>query len=432
MPEIRDSSLAEGVRPREVWSWAMYDFANSGYTTVVITAVFNAYFVAVVAGNAPWATFAWTATLAVSYALIIVTAPALGAYADARAAKKRLLFATTAGCVLFTAALATIGRGDVALAIILIIASNFFFGSGENLVAAFLPEIARGRAIGRVSGWGWSLGYLGGLVALGASLAYVDRAQAQGDTATEFVPVTMLITAAIFAVASLPTFLFLRERATPSAAPGGAVHAAFARLKDTLAHARRYTDLRRFLVCVVFYQAGIQTVVALAAVYASEVMGFTTRETIMLILVVNVTAAIGAFFFGHVQDRLGHVRTIVFTLIGWIVTVLIAWQTTSAAMFWVAANLVGVCLGSSQSAGRALVGYLSPPARTAEFFGLWGLAVKLSSILGPITYGIVTWASGGDHRLAILVTGSYFVIGIAIIAGLDVARGRAAALGPGA
>ena len=408
----------------------MYDFANSGYTTVVITAVFNAYFVVVVAGNAPWATFAWTATLAVSYALIIVTAPALGAYADARAAKKRLLFVTTAGCVVFTAALATIGRGDVALAMVLIIASNFFFGSGENLVAAFLPEIARGRAIGRVSGWGWSLGYFGGLVALGASLAYVDRAQAQGDTATEFVPVTMLITAGIFALASLPTFVFLRERATPSAAPGGAARAAFARLRDTLAHARRHTDLWRFLVCVVFYQAGIQTVVALAAVYASEVMGFTTRDTILLILVVNVTAAVGAFFFGHVQDRLGHVRTIVFTLVGWIVTVLIAWQTTSVAMFWVAANLVGVCLGSSQSAGRALVGYLSPPARTAEFFGLWGLAVKLSSILGPITYGIVTWVSSGDHRLAMLVTGTYFVIGIAIIAGLNVARGRAAAVNP--
>jgi len=145
---------------------------------------------------------------------------------------------------------------------------------------------------------------------------------------------------------------------------------------------------------------------------------------------VNVTAAVGAFFFGHVQDRLGHVRTIVFTLVGWIVTVLIAWQTTSVAMFWVAANLVGVCLGSSQSAGRALVGYLSPPARTAEFFGLWGLAVKLSSILGPITYGIVTWVSSGDHRLAMLVTGTYFVIGIAIIAGLNVARGRAAAVNP--
>lgn len=426
MTEAARSSLAPGVRPREVWSWAMYDFANSGYTTVVITAVFSAYFVAEVAGNAPWATFAWTAALALSYALIMVTAPLIGAWADARAAKKRLLAVTTLGCITFTAALACIGRGDVATAMALIVLSNFFFGSGENLIAAFLPEIAEGEALGRVSGWGWSLGYFGGLVALGICLAYVTHAQGQGATAAEFVPVTMLITAAIFALASLPTFLFLRERAQPQAGAGTAVRAAFSRLAETLRTAQRYRDLRRFLVCLVFYQAGIQTVIALAAIYAQQAMSFSTRDTILLILVVNVTAAIGAFGFGYVQDRLGHVPTIALTLAGWVLTVLLAWMAEGAALFWVAANLVGLCLGSSQSAGRALVGYLSPPGRQAEFFGLWGLAVKLSSILGPLTYGAVTWVSGGDHRLAILITGSYFLIGIVIVAGVDAARGRAA------
>ncbi|MFN7086929.1 MAG: MFS transporter [Burkholderiales bacterium] len=406
----------------------MYDFANSGYTTVVITAVFNAYFVAEVAGNAPWATFAWTCALAVSYALIMLTAPLLGAYADAHAAKKKLLFATTLGCIAFTAALAAVGRGDLGLAIVLIVLSNYCFGSGENLVAAFLPEIAHGEALGRVSGWGWSLGYLGGLVSLGACLAYVSWAQAQGMTAGEFVPVTMLITAAIFAAASVPTFLFLRERTLPTAGAHDIARAAFARLRDTLRHARRYADLWRFLVCIVFYQAGIQAVVALAAVYAQQAMGFGTRDTIFLVLVVNVTAAAGAFVFGQLQDRLGHVRTIVLTLTGWIVTVLLAYFARGPVLFWAAANLAGWCLGSSQSAGRALVGYLSPVSRSAEFFGLWGLAVKLSSIVGPVTYGVVTWLTDGDHRLAILVTGVYFVIGIAIICGLDVARGRRAAL----
>ena len=422
------ASLAPGVRPREVWSWAMYDFANSGYTTVVVTAVFNAYFVAEVAGNAPWATFAWTCALAVSYALIVLTAPVLGAYADAHAAKKRLLAATTIGCVIFTAALAAVGRGDLWLAIACIVLSNFFFGSGENLIAAFLPELARGEAIGRVSGWGWSLGYLGGLVSLGASLAYVTHAQAGGAPAGEFVPVTMLITAGIFAVASLPAFLFLRERAQPVAGADDLLRGAFARLGETVRHAGRYADLRRFLVCIVFYQAGIQTVIALAAIYAQQAMGFTTRDTLFLILVVNVTAAAGAFAFGHVQDRLGHVRTIALTLIGWLITVVLAWAAEGPALFWFAANLVGLCLGASQSAGRALVGYLSPPARTAEFFGLWGLAVKLSSILGPLTYGAVTWITQGNHRLAILVTGLFFAAGLAILGGLDVARGRAAAL----
>ena len=406
----------------------MYDFANSGYTTVVITAVFSAYFVAEVAGNAPWATFAWTAALAASYALIMLSAPVIGAYADVRAAKKRLLGATTMGCILFTAGLALVGKGDVATGIMLIIVSNFFFGTGENLIAAFLPEIATGEALGRVSGWGWSLGYFGGLVTLGVCLVYVTHAQAQGAAATEFVPVTMLITGAIFALASLPTFLFLRERGRPQAAGRVPVRAAFARLVETLRAAHRYRDLRRFLVCLVFYQAGIQTVIALAAIYAQQAMGFTTRDTLLLILVVNVTAALGAFGFGYVQDRLGHVRTIVVTLFGWILTVLLAWRAEDPALFWVAANMVGLCLGSSQSAGRALVGYLSPSGRQAEFFGLWGLAVKLSSILGPLTYGAVTWISGGDHRLAILITGLYFVIGIVIIAGVDVRRGRNAAL----
>jgi UMF1 family MFS transporter len=197
---------------------------------------------------------------------------------------------------------------------------------------------------------------------------------------------------------------------------------------ETLHHARRHADLWRFLVCVVFYQAGIQTVIIVAAVYAQEVMGFTTRETLMLILVVNITAAAGAFVFGQVQDRLGHVRTLVLTLIGWLIAVVLAWLAAGPILFWIVANIVGLCMGSSQAAGRALVGYLSPRARTAEFFGLWGLAVKLSAILGPVTYGLVTWVTHGNHRFAMLMTGLFFVIGLVILAGLDVARGRRAAL----
>jgi UMF1 family MFS transporter len=406
----------------------MYDFANSGYTTVVITAVFNAYFVAVIAGNAPWATFAWTAALSVSYACILLTGPILGAYADLRAAKKRLLALTTAGCVLATALLALTGPGTLALAVALLLVSNFCFGSGENLVAAFLPEIAKGEALGRVSGWGWSLGYLGGILTLGLCLGYVTWAQAHGEQAQHFVPVAMLITATIFAAASLPTFLVLRERArpVPRAAGENVARAAFARLSQTVRDAARYQDLGRFLLCIVFYQAGIQTVVALAAVYAEQALGFSTRDTIVLILVVNVTAAVGAFAFGHIQDRLGHIRTLALTLVLWIATTLIAWAATGPALFWVAANLAGLCLGSSQSAGRALVAYLSPVDRHAEFFGLWGMAVKLSSILGPLTYGVVTWSTDGNHRLAMLATGGFFVVGLVLLARIDVPRGRRA------
>jgi UMF1 family MFS transporter len=422
-------SLAEGVRRREVVAWAFYDFANSGYTTVVITAVFNAYFVAEVAGNAPWATLAWTSALAVSYALIVLTGPIVGAYADARAAKKRLLVVTTIGCVTFTAALALVGRGDVMLACLLIALSNYFFGTGENLIAAFLPEIARGDAVGRISGWGWSLGYLGGLASLAACLAYVLSAQAAGASAAEYVPVTMLITAGIFAIASLPTFVFLRERVAPALPnAGGFVRGAVQRVLHTLRQARLFADLERFLLCIVFYQAGIQTVIALAAIYAQQVMGFAPREILVLVLVVNVTAALGAFVFGQMQDRFGHINTLVATLIGWLLAIALSWAAREPMLFWAAANVVGLCLGASQSAGRALVAYLSPPARAGEFFGLWGLGVKLSSILGPMTYGLVTWVSGGDHRTAILVTGTFFLAGILIVKTIDVERGRRAAL----
>ena len=419
--------LLSGVRPREVWAWAMYDFANSGYTTVVITAIFNAYFVAVVAGKAPWATFAWTAALAVSYALILLTAPLLGAWADAHGAKKRLLAVTTAGCVLGTAGLALAGPGGLGIAIAFLVISNFCFGSGENLIAAFLPELADEKSLGKVSGWGWSLGYVGGLASLGACLGYIGWAQAQGQTAADFVPVAMLITAALFAVASAPTFLLLRERAGADASRAAPM-SAWARVRDTLHHARQYRDMRRFMLCIVFYQAGIQAVIALAAIYAEQAMGFATADTIKLVFLVNITAAIGAFAFGQLQDRIGHVHAIALTLGGWIVMILLAWSATTPPLFWLAANIAGLCLGASQSAARALIGYLAPARRHGEFFGLWGLAVKLSSILGPLTYGAVTWISGGDHRLAILITGGYFVVGLLLLAGVDAERGRRAAL----
>jgi UMF1 family MFS transporter len=420
----RPRNLAADVSLREVWAWSMYDFANSGYTTVVITAVFNAYFVSAVAGRAEWATFAWTAALSVSYAAVLLSAPVIGAWADAHAAKKRLLLAATAGCVAFTALLYFAAPGAVALAISLVILSNFFFATGENLIAAFLPELAESKAMGRVSGWGWAFGYLGGLVSLGISLAYITWAQAQGHGGGQFVPVVMLITAALFALCATPTFLFLKERAVPQPR----VESAWSRVLQTLHHAQQYRDLRRFLVCILFYQAGIMAVIALAAIYAQEAMKFTMQQTLVLILVVNLTAAIGAFGFGYLQDAIGHVRAMTLVLIGWIVMIALAYVAEGAALFWVAANLAGLCMGSSQAAGRAIVGYLYPPARVAEFFGLWGLAVKAASIFGPLTYGAVTWIFAGNHRLGILAVGAYFVVGLALLRGIDVERGRRAAL----
>jgi UMF1 family MFS transporter len=416
------SALNPGVARREVWAWAFYDFANSGYTTVVLTAVFNAYFVSVIAGNAPWATFAWTAALSVSYAIVMIAGPLLGAWADARAAKKRLLAISTAVCIVGTIALAGCGPGTIAWAVAFIIVSNVAYAIGENVVAAFLPELARPEALGKVSGWGWSLGYFGGLLALALSLAWVMSAPARGSTSAEAVPGTMVITALVFALAAAPTFAWLQERAKRGAAiPAGD---ALRRLIETARSARRYRDLLLVFACGVFYQAGVATVIALAAIYAEQVMGFETQDTILLILVVNVTAAIGAFGFGYAQDRIGKVWALRVTIIGWVGMTVIAFLSSTPGLFWIAANLAGLCMGSSQSAGRALVAYFSPPARSGEFFGLWGVATRLAAILGPLTYGAVTWMTDGNHRLAILLTGAFFIVSLAILAYVDERRGR--------
>jgi UMF1 family MFS transporter len=419
------SALNPGVARREVFGWAMYDFANSGYTTVVLTAVFNAYFVNVVAQKAAWGTFAWTATLSVSYAIVMFLGPLIGAWTDAHASKKRALAVVTILCVLATLALAGAGPGTVAWAVFFIVVSNVAYAIGENLGAAFLPELARPEALGKVSGWGWSLGYFGGILALGISLAWVMSAGKRGSTTSEAVAGTMLITAAIYAIAAVPTFLLLRERARPTGlALPGAVE-ALRRLRDTFQHARQYRDLLLVFACGTCYQAGVATVIALAAIYAQEAMGFTTEDTIKLILTVNVTAAIGAFLFGYAQDWIGKVNALRVTLVLWFVGNIVAYMAQTQAVFWVAANLAGICMGSSQSAGRALVAYLSPPDRSAEFFGLWGFATRLAAILGPLTYGAVTWITGGNHRLAILMSSVFFIAALVILAFVNEKRGRA-------
>jgi UMF1 family MFS transporter len=431
MALFSQDALNPGVRKREVFGWAMYDFANSGYTTVVITAVFAAYFVGGIAQKAPWATFAWTLALSISYGIVMLTMPSIGAYADLKAAKKRILAMVTIGCVLSTAALALARPGAVATAMLLIIVSNVFYSYGESLTAAFLPELARPESLGKVSGWGWSFGYCGGMLALGICLGYVLWAQAHGIPASEFVPVTMLVTAALYGLAALVTFRLLQERAQPK--PGalreGGFTAALHQLQRTFSQARRYRDFMWLLACVVCYQGGVAVAITLAAIYAETVIGFEPQETMLLIFVLNLAAAGGAFAWGYLQDRIGHKLALGSTLVGWVAVCVIAALSSTKGQFWWAATIAGLCMGSSQSAGRALVGMFAPPGQLAEFYGLWTFAVRLSSIIGPLTYGAITWATGGNQRLAIMSTAVLFVVGLVLLLKVDVRRGREAALG---
>ena len=426
MALFNQDALNPGVKKREVFGWAMYDFANSGYTIVVITAVFAAYFVGGIAKGADWATFAWTAALSVSYAIVMLTMPSLGAYADMRAAKKKLLAIFTIGCVLSTAALAFAGPGSVALAFVLIVVSNTFFSYGESLTASFLPELAKPEGMGKVSGWGWSFGYFGGMLALGICLGYVIWAGKQGIKADTFVPVTMLITAAIYAAAAMVTFKLLKERAVPnlSALGQSGIKASLGQLKKTFQQAKRYPDFMWLLLCAVFYQGGVAVAITLAAIYAEQVIGFVQQETMVLIFVLNLAAAAGAFGLGYLQDRIGHKQALALTLVGWALTCVIAALTTSKGMFWYAAALAGLCMGSSQSAGRAMAAMLAPPKQTAEFFGLWTFATRLASIIGPLTYGAITWATSGNQRIAIASTAVLFVAGLLVLLKIDMVRGR--------
>jgi MFS transporter, UMF1 family len=163
-------------------------------------------------------------------------------------------------------------------------------------------------------------------------------------------------------------------------------------------------------------------------VYAEQVLGFKQTDTMMLVFLVNIASAVGAFAFGYWQDRTGHKRALAVTLVGWIVMCVLAALTQTAALFWVAAVIAGLCMGSSQSAGRAIAGLLAPPTRLAEFFGLWTFATRLSAIVGPVTYGLVTWLTSGNHRLAIVSTALFFVIGLVLLRHVNVERGAARAL----
>jgi len=410
----------------------MFDFANSGYATVVLSTIFSAYFVGVVAGGGNGSgTFYWTLAIGLANLVVLLSAPVLGAIADNSANKKRFLLATTILCILFTALLATVGKGDVVYGMLVVGIATVMFSSGENFIAAFLPEIAPPDHMGRISGYGWALGYVGGIVVLAMCFAYINHATGQGGSAEQYVPVTMLITAASFSLAASVTFLLLPERAMRKSQNsfGEYIRNGFREVRHTLRKTRLYTDLWRALLAMAVYHCGIYTVVVLAAVYAGEVLGFTTQETIKVILLVNVTAAAGAVMFGQLQDRLGSVRTLQASLLLWIVALLTIAFVGSRTGFWLAANLIGVAMGASQSGGRALVGRFSPVAHSAEFFGLWGLATKLSAIVGPLAYGAITLFTNGRHTVALVATIGFFVAGLVILNGVDEARGQQAATG---
>jgi MFS transporter, UMF1 family len=411
---------------REILSWCFFDFANSAFTTIIITIVYSVYFRNIIAAGRTDGDRLWALGNTISQILVLLSAPLLGAIADFSASKKKFLFVSYLLCVTFTGLLTFTSQGEILFALVLFIVANFAFSSGENLIASFLPEIARPEDMGKISGFGWALGYIGGLLSLVLCFPFLKPGFGMENAPN--LRMTNLVVAAFFLLAGIPTFLWVRERKKSSDLPPGRsyVSVGLERIRETFAHIRRFRELFRFLVLFGIYNCGVTTVVVFAAIYAVETIQLTPGEFLLFFLITQISASVGAFLFGLVQDRIGAKNTIYATLMIWLATIAGAYFSTDRTTFFIVGNLAGLGLGSSQSAARALVGMFSPVEKSAEFFGFWGLFWKLSTAVGPLVFGLLS-SGTGNQRIAILATGIFFVIGIAGLRFINEKAGVAAA-----
>ncbi|MEA2116892.1 MFS transporter [Halovibrio sp. HP20-50] len=427
---------------REIFGWAMFDFANQAYTLLIITVVFGELFTTVIVGdrgdNFRLANFLWSLALAISYLMVVITAPLCGAVMDYRAEKKRFLLISYFATVVTTAMLYFVEPGYVVIGLILIILSNYAYSMGESFIAAFLPELGPPTSLGKISGFGWALGYIGGLFAAGFTLVVLGEASAENFDRIRWVGP---FAAGFFLITAIPTFLWLKERGTPEPLGVSYRHIAVTRITKTLHELRYFKDLSVFLISLLFSMAGVYIIIAFAFIYGAQVIGWDESVRNIMFIIVQVTAAAGALGFGWLQDKLGAKRTYLMTLTLWVLAIMAIWATPELTqwfnrqfglqwqaqyVFLVVGCLAGLSLGSSQSASRALVGLFSPLAKSAEFFGFWGLANKLAGVLGIVMLGLLQTLVG--LQASILLCAGLFAIAMLICAGVNESRGREAAL----
>jgi UMF1 family MFS transporter len=419
-------STAQRSSPREIFAWAMFDFANSSYTTVIVTVAFSVYFTSTVA-PAGQADFLWGIALGISNILVLLTAPLIGAAADDSGRKKPFLAATYLTCVAATAALYFVTPGNVAVGIVLFALSNIAFAHGENLIGAFLPEISTPATAGRISGLGWGLGYFGGL----ASLLLIRPLMSAGLDAGNLDRVRWIwpITAAFFLVAALPTFAWLRERASRDAWRGLAAYArrGFGRLATTTQSIGHFRELAKFLLVFFVYSLGFTIAIAFSGVFARTTLGFTANELVALFLILQIASAAGAVGFGWLQDLLGSRRALQLSLAVWILVGLASAACQTKGQFLWIGLAAGIGIGSLQASSRGVVSTFSPQSKSGEFFGFWGLALRAAFALGPVLFGVVSsWS--GSQRVAVLLTTVFFAVGLIGLQRVDDEAGRAAAV----
>jgi len=427
------------VTKREIFGWAMFDFANSCYTTVVISIAYSKFFVShiVPAGSRLQDTY-WSTAITISTLVALVLSPFTGAIIDKSGRKKRALIASCLACSVATAGLALAGPGDVWLAISLIVISNAAFMLSETFCASFLPEISTPANMGKISGLGWGIGYFGGLLSAALTLLVVVRSDPVGQSPAYVAENqrAMVMMGLFFLVAALPTFLLVQNRSLPApgferAGLGQLLRAGLTELRDSMRLVRRHRILFQFLIAFMVYMAGLDTIVKFVGIYAEQEVKLSQGEFVILFLVLQVTAALGAIGFGWLEGRIGPKWTVLLTLFWWIVGVVgIYFMDAIAALVGVTAKTVfyglacvaGAGIGSTQASSRTVVGLLSPPARSAQLFGFWGMFMRLGSILGVASFGFLSDAVQ-SRRTAILLLVVFFGLGALLLARVDIDRG---------
>lgn len=388
-----------------IFIWTLFDFANTSYSITIVTFLFAVYFKKEVAGNQPIGDLYWSIATSVAMIVTAVLSPVLGAIADHSAGKKRFLLFFTSLCIVFTASLFTVEQGDILIAIIFFILANIGFEAGLVFYDAFLPEITTPKNYGRVSGYGFAMGYVGSLTTLLILFPFIEKG---------LIRESFLISALFFAVFATPLFIFLSDNRREVELKESYISIGWKRVTYTLKHLPQYKNLSRFLLAYFFYIEGVNTVIFFAGNYASTTLGFTEMELIIFFATVQTTAIIGSVVLGIVADSIGQKRTIFISLFIWLFTIALALFVSSKEGFYVVGLLAGISMGASQSASRSMMSSLTPAAQRTEFFGFYSLFGKSSAIIGPLVFGLVSFTTH-SQKAAIFSTAVFFIIGMFLL-----------------
>jgi len=395
----------------QIFSWALFDFAHTAFYVLILTVGYPLYFKEVVAQGSRQGDFLWGSAFSISMLIVALFSPVLGAVADYGAGKKRFLGILTALCVLATSSLFFVHAGMIFLGMALLIISNIGFEAGLVFYDAFLPEITTARSYGRVSGYGFALGYVGSLVSLAVVFPFYTGGFVSDNLLN--VRLSFLIAAAFFFVFSLPLFFFLPDKQRTGSLKLDFIKIGFARLQTTYRQFPRYRNIARFLISYFIYIDGVNTIIVFSSIFARETLKMDLSEIVLYFAMVQTSAIFGSIVFGIWADHTTHKRTLSMTLLLWLSIVVIAFFIQDKWMFYCLGVLAGLALGSSQSISRGLMSIITPQEKKTEFFGFYSFFGKASAVLGPVVFGFVS--SNLNQRFAILSVGFFLLIGLVLL-----------------